>query len=98
MSSGSLRLLAEVGSHARTGRANPLALCDWNQARVSGVELDTVDVDHDPLLLEDPSAGNRLFDNGVVEYFSRRDVLRPDPFRREPHDLAVTETVSSHDA
>src|ERR1700733_8514398 len=98
MNGCSLCLLAEVGSHARTGGANPLALGDWNRARVHGFELDTVDVEHDPLLLKDPSAGNRLFDDAVVEYFSRGDVLRPAPFRRQPHDLAVAETVSSHGA
>src|ERR1700688_3294645 len=98
MNGCSLRLLAEVGSHARTSCANPLALGDWNRARVRGVELDTVDIEHDPLLLEDPSAANRLFDDAVVEYFSGGDVLRPAPFWREPHDLAVTETVCGHDA
>jgi hypothetical protein len=98
MSDCSLCLLAEVESNARTGCANPLALGDWNRARMRGVELDTVDVEHDPLLLEDPSAGNRIFDDGVVEYFSRGDVLGPTPFRREPHDLAVAETIRGHDA
>src|ERR1700739_1007109 len=94
----SLRLLGEVGSHARTGCANPLALGDWNRARVSGVELDTVDVEHDPLLLEDPSAGNRLFDDAVVEYFSRANVRRPAPFWGEPHNVAVAKAVRCHDA
>src|ERR1700693_1113639 len=98
MNGCSLRLLAEVGSHARPSCANPLALGDWNRARVRGVELDTVDVEHDALLLEDPSAGNRFFDDAVVEYFSGGDVLGPAPFRREPHDLAVAKAVRGHDA
>src|ERR1700754_2047590 len=98
MNGRSLCLRAEVGSHARTGCPNPLALGDWNRARVRGSELDTVDVEHDPLLLEDPSAGNRLFDDAVVEYFSRGDVLRPAPFWCEPHNVAVAKAVRCHDA
>src|SRR6202795_2866037 len=98
MNGCSLRLPAEVGSHARTGCANPLALGDGDRARVCGVELNTIDVEHDPLLLEDPSARNRLVDDAVVEYFSGGDLLRPVPSWREPDDLAVTETVRSHDA
>jgi hypothetical protein len=98
MNGCSPRLLAEVRSHARTGCANPLALGDWNQARVCGVKLDTVNAEHNPPLLEYPSAGNRLFDDAVVEYFRRGDVLGPAPFRREPDDLAVSETIRGHDA
>src|ERR1700745_770054 len=98
MNGYSLCLLAEVGSHAWTSRANPLALGDRDRAGVCGVELDTIDVEHDLLLLEHPSARNRLVDDAVVEYFSGGDVLRPAPFWREPHDLAVAETVRGHDA
>src|SRR5258708_34805700 len=98
MNGCSLRLLAEVRSHARTSRANPLALGDWDRTRVRGVKLDTIDVEHDPLLLEHASAGNRLVDDAVVEYFSGGDVLRPAPVWRDPHDLAVAEPVRGHDA
>src|ERR1700730_4443952 len=93
-----LRLLAEVRSHARTSRTNPLALGDGDRAGVRGVKLDTINIEHDLLLLEHPSARNRLVDDAVVEYFSGGDVLRPAPVWREPHDLAVAETVRGHDA
>src|ERR1700688_3877659 len=98
MNGCSLRLLAEVRSHAWTGCANPLALGYRDRAGVRGVKLDTIDVEHDPLLLEHASAGNRLVDDAVVEYFSGADVFPPVSSWREPHDLAVTEAVRGHDA
>jgi Sirohaem synthase dimerisation region len=97
MNGCSLRLLAEVWSHARTSCANPLALGDWDRTGVCGVELDTIDAEHDPLLLEHPSARNRLVDDAVVEYFSRGDVLRPAPswreLRRHIPDIAMRRRV-----
>src|ERR1700740_3392920 len=98
MSGCSLRLLAEVGSRARTSCANPLALGDWDRGRLRRAELDPIDADHDPLLLEHARAGNRLVDDAVVEYFSCGEALRPCPPWREPHHLAVPEPVRGHDA